>query len=148
MKDEWYTQRWVFDAMGLQFDLDVAAPPTGGSVPAHSRYTALDDGLAQPWHGSVWCNPPFSRPAPWGDKWAAHGHGVFVGLYNAGAKWVYRVIASADHVVLVTMFFDRPGRAAEKPASAGLFVAFRGVGVAPAKGLAAAGRGVKLDVAQ
>jgi hypothetical protein len=32
--DDYYTPRWVFDALGLRFDLDVAAPPGGGSARA------------------------------------------------------------------------------------------------------------------
>lgn len=42
--DDCYTPRWVFDAMGLQFDLDVAAPKGGPwHVPAARYYTAEDD---------------------------------------------------------------------------------------------------------
>jgi hypothetical protein len=28
--DEWYTPKYIFDALGLRFDLDVAAPVGGG----------------------------------------------------------------------------------------------------------------------
>lgn len=27
--DEWYTPRYIFDAIGIRFDLDVAAPVLG-----------------------------------------------------------------------------------------------------------------------
>lgn len=38
--DDCYTPRWVFDAMGLEFDLDVAAPNGGPwHVPAKLRHT-------------------------------------------------------------------------------------------------------------
>jgi hypothetical protein len=48
--DDCYTPRWVFDAMGLRFDLDVAAPVGGPwHVPCDRYLTAEDDGLAQPW---------------------------------------------------------------------------------------------------
>ena len=64
--DDCYTPRWVFDAMGLTFDLDVAAPPGGPwHVPAARYYTAEDDGLTSPWDGLVWCNPPYSRMKDW-----------------------------------------------------------------------------------
>lgn len=52
--DDCYTPRWVFDAMGLDFDLDVAAPPGGPwHVPAKRYFTAEDDGLAQGWGGGA-----------------------------------------------------------------------------------------------
>jgi hypothetical protein len=60
-----YTPRWVFDAMRLSFDLDVAAPVGGPRhVPAMRYYTPDDDGLSQPWDGLVWCNPPYSHFRP------------------------------------------------------------------------------------
>lgn len=45
------------------FTLDVAAAPHNAKAPAY--YTRHDDGLAQPWHGSVWCNPPYSGLSDW-----------------------------------------------------------------------------------
>jgi hypothetical protein len=63
--DDCYTPRWVFDAMRLSFDLDVAAPVGGPRhVPAMRYYTPDDDGLSQPWDGLVWCNPPYSHFRP------------------------------------------------------------------------------------
>ena len=65
MSDEWYTPRLIFETMGLQFDLDVAAPITGSPwVGASNFYSIEDDGLAQPWSGKVWMNPPYSKPSP------------------------------------------------------------------------------------
>jgi len=76
-KDDWYTPRWVFDALGLTFDIDVCAPPGGVPwVPAKRYFTAADDGLAQPWEGRVWMNPPFSDCAPWVRRFVEHGNGV------------------------------------------------------------------------
>lgn len=44
-------------------------------VPARQFYTVADDGLLSPWHGVVWCNPPYSDPLPWCAKWAQHEPG-------------------------------------------------------------------------
>jgi hypothetical protein len=77
--DDCYTPRWVFDAMGLHFDMDVASPPGGPwHVPCDRYYTAEDDGLAQPWDGLVWCNPPYSSFAEWADRWLNHPTGVLI----------------------------------------------------------------------
>ena len=74
--DAWYTPAWVFEGMGVTFDLDVASPEGGLEwLPARRFYTVADDGLAMPWDGWVWCNPPYSSPAPWCRKWAAHEPG-------------------------------------------------------------------------
>lgn len=74
--DAWYTPAWIFDGLGLIFDLDVAAPSEPQSwLPAQNRYTVTDDGLLQPWFGLVWCNPPYSDPHPWCRRWAQHADG-------------------------------------------------------------------------
>ena len=76
--DDYYTPKWVFDALGLQFDIDVASPVGGISwIPAKQYFTQYDDGLAQDWGGQrVWMNPPYSKPSPWIDKWLENNNGV------------------------------------------------------------------------
>jgi hypothetical protein len=72
-QEAWYTPEWVFDGLGMTFDLDVAAPPGGVPwVPARRHFTEADDGLAQPWEGVVWCNPPYSAPSEWCRRFAEH----------------------------------------------------------------------------
>lgn len=74
--DAWYTPPWIFDGLGLTFDLDVAAPADPLPwLPARRRYTVADDGLALPWDGLVWCNPPYSSPTHWCRRWAEHPGG-------------------------------------------------------------------------
>lgn len=77
--DDWYTPAWIFDGLGLTFDLDVAAPDTGPlHVPARRYYTVADDGLGQPWEGLVWCNPPYSAPTRWCARYAEHTDGALI----------------------------------------------------------------------
>ena len=94
--DDWYTPVWIFEAMNLVFDIDVAAPPGGVPwIPADKFYTQADDGLAQPWVGRIWCNPPFSKAAAWARRFIEHGHGVFLGPWSA-AYWPHDLVAAAD----------------------------------------------------
>lgn len=77
--DAWYTPPWVFEGLGVTFDLDVAAPAEPLEwVPARQRYTVADDGLLQPWFGLVWCNPPYSAPTAWCRRWAQHSDGFLL----------------------------------------------------------------------
>lgn len=77
--DAWYTPPWIFEGLGVTFDLDVAAPSEVLDwVPARHRYTVADDGLALPWSGLVWCNPPYSAPTAWCRKWATHPDGFLL----------------------------------------------------------------------
>lgn len=87
--DERYTPQWIFDGLGLTFDLDPASPEGGGDcVPALAKFTKADDGLSRPWHGRVWLNPPFSESTAWADRFRDHGNGVFLGPVANGRWWV------------------------------------------------------------
>ena len=85
--DDYYTPKWLFDALDVTFDLDVASPPQGPlHTPCHAYYTQADDGLTQPWHGRVWMNPPYSKPLPWVQKWLHHANGMAL-LPTNGGQW-------------------------------------------------------------
>jgi phage N-6-adenine-methyltransferase len=45
----------------FRFDLDPCSPRKDGPVKARVRFTAADDGLSLPWHGTVFVNPPYGR---------------------------------------------------------------------------------------
>lgn len=74
--DEWLTPPEILRALGA-FDLDPCAPVVRPWDTAAKHYTVLDDGLSKPWHGRVWCNPPFGREAvKWLAKLRDHGNGI------------------------------------------------------------------------
>lgn len=57
---EWYTPRWLVDQLADEFgefDLDPCA--TAESAKAPAWYTRQDNGLALPWYGRCWMNPPY-----------------------------------------------------------------------------------------
>lgn len=98
MRDEQYTPSWLFDAMGLYFDLDVCAPKGGIPwVPAQESYSIEDDALIQPWYGMVWMNPPYSKPSPWVDKFIAHGNGVAL-MPMSKSGWAMKMWNASDAI--------------------------------------------------
>lgn len=138
--DDSYTPRWIFDAMGLEFDLDVAAPPGGPwHVPCRRYYTAADDGLIQPWEGLAWCNPPYSNYLPWAERFAHADRAALMGILLPEVTWFPTVMNAADAVAMISCDFTRPpGKLIRLRQQ--VFVAFRGVGIEPAERLAAADR--------
>lgn len=116
--DEWYTPRWLFDALGLRFTLDVCSPidRTHSSVPADGYLDERDDGLAVPWVGLVWCNPPYSAPAAWAERVIAHGNGLLLTHVPINAGWAKAVWDAADGVRLFqAMEFARPDGTLQRP---------------------------------
>jgi DNA N-6-adenine-methyltransferase (Dam) len=102
--DEWYTPRWIFDAAGLTFDLDVCAPvaPEFRTCPARRYLTVLDDGLIAPWNGLVWMNPPYSNSGPWVERFIRHGEGLAL-VPAANSSWRGPLMRCADGVALVSV---------------------------------------------
>jgi len=89
------------------FDLD----PAAGCEPtpiAEDRYTPEDDGLAQPWHGTVWLNPPFSDKTPWFRRlvdqyWNGDvDRAVALSTADPSANWFHDWFATADVVCYPT----------------------------------------------
>jgi hypothetical protein len=77
-KDEWLTPPWILRRLGT-FDLDPCAPVNRPWPTALNHYTVNDNGLAQPWRGRVWLNPPYGGPrviGPWLRRMADHNHGI------------------------------------------------------------------------
>jgi hypothetical protein len=138
--DERFTPAWVFDGLGLVFDLDPAAPIGGGDhVPARRRFTRADDGLAQPWAGLVWLNPPFSAGTAWADRFRVHGAGVFLGPV-ANARWWIDLAGAADLMWHCRDFpFDHPTHAGRRSSMPLAFIALGSIATAALERLAGAG---------
>lgn len=98
--DEYYTPKWIFEILNVEFDLDVAAPEQATNVPAKKKFTKLDDGLAQDWHGLVWMNPPYSAPKLWVQRFIAHNNGIAL-LPAAKSKWLDDLWESDCRAVLM-----------------------------------------------
>lgn len=59
--DIWETPQDFFDKLNeeFRFQTDVCASPENAKCKRF--YTPEQDGLAQEWSGSCWCNPPYGR---------------------------------------------------------------------------------------
>lgn len=109
--DEWYTPKYVFDALGCRFDLDVAAARRRSQVPAKEFISG--GSLEQDWHGFVWMNPPFGGRnglTPWLDKFFAHGNGIALTPDRTSAPWWQDAARKADTVLFIAgkVKFERP----------------------------------------
>ena len=101
--DDWYTPPAIFDALGLTFDLDPCSPGAGHWVPAVNIYTKDDDGLAQPWLGLVFMNPPFggrNGHLPWLRRFIEHGNGIAIVRAYTSSAWFHEFIAPNAEILL------------------------------------------------
>jgi hypothetical protein len=97
--DEWYTPPEIFAALGERFDLDPCSPGPGHWVPADRIYTKADDGLAQPWEGFVFMNPPFggrNGHVPWLMSFLEHGNGIAIVRAYTSSEWFHEYAVRAD----------------------------------------------------
>lgn len=127
----WYTPRWLFESLGLVFDLDPCHPGRDvyDGVPAHQVLTEEDDGLVMPWASDalVWCNPPYGDPEnacvpgckkkrcitrghllkddpgmePWLVKMSEHANGVALVFARSDAGWFHGPAVTADAMLLM-----------------------------------------------
>ena len=107
--DDYWTPKFLFDALGIMFDLDVACPPSG---PPHGTarafYTQETDGLASDWFGNVWMNPPFSKTSPWIHKFMNHRQGICLVPFSKSA-WANKLWDDAEGALMLpsTLKFDQ-----------------------------------------
>lgn len=103
--NEWYTPKYIFDAMGVRFDLAVAAPPDWRETtfcPCDDAIT--ENSLDKPWPGFIWMNPPFSDRRngvqPWHDKFFQH-HGVMIAADRTSAPWWQLAARKCDALLFI-----------------------------------------------
>lgn len=121
---DWYTPQWVFDDLGLQFDLDPCAPQGGVPwIPAAAHYALPTDGLKEPWHGRVWLNPPYgTHTKKWLKKLDEHGNGVALVFARTDCRWFHDHVVNAAAVLFLSgriSFVDGLGVTSTNGAGAG-----------------------------
>lgn len=126
--DEWYTPKFIFDALGVEFDVDVASPPEGPRyVPARSFISW--NSLETRWDGLVWMNPPFghqSTKRAWLKRFFEHGNGIALLPDRTSAPWFQEMAPKADLMCFMNgkVKFERPdGSIGKSPGTGTVLVA-------------------------
>ncbi len=130
MSDDWYTPKYIFDALGVTFDLDVAAPIEGPRyVPARTFITERTDGLHANWQGYmgidhapfVWMNPPYGHQRTkrnWLQKFVENQNGIALMPDRTSAPWFQEFVPHMDMLLFTNgkIKFERPdGSIGEQP---------------------------------
>jgi phage N-6-adenine-methyltransferase len=127
--DEWYTPKYIVGFVRLVLggiDVDLASCEVANKiVQAKVFYTKQDDGLKQPLKGKVFCNPPYSNPAPFVEAiLKAYRNkeiesAIILLNSNTDTQWFYRAFVEASSTCFTSgriSFWrsDRKGEAARQ----------------------------------
>lgn len=88
-RGDWATPQRLFDLLNAEFDFELDVCAQDWSAKCERYYTLADDGLAQPWYGRCFMNPPYGRTI---DQWVQKAHDSA----EAGALVVCLVPARVD----------------------------------------------------
>ncbi len=92
--DRLQTPEWVWRALG-PIDLDPCAGEDTAIAKTNWAIERGEDGLARPWFGFVYCNPPFSQKERWAEKMRAHRNGILILPERGSAPWFGPLAMSA-----------------------------------------------------
>lgn len=101
---EWYTPKYIFDALGVEFDLDPCSPGKAivPWIPAKKHLTIKDGGLMAKWEGNVWMNPPYGKEtSAWLKRLSLHGTGIALLFCRPDTIWFHKYIRQADALCLI-----------------------------------------------
>lgn len=105
------TPRFIIEATG-PYDLDPCAADPRPWDCALVNLTEADDGLALPWSGRVWLNPPFHRyqVGRWIARLAEHGEGTALLHARTETDWFRVVWQSAAGILFLgkRLIFHKP----------------------------------------
>ena len=125
---DWYTPPWIFEKLGVEFDLDPASPIGGVPwIPAKKHYSLEDDGLKRSWHGSVWLNPPYGKETgSWLQAMNQHKNGIVLVFARTDTKWYHEFLTKADAILFLKgriKFIDGLNKTGKSGAGSGSLLA-------------------------
>lgn len=120
--DVWTTPLDLYAALHARFNFTLDAAADADNALCDSYYTPADDGLAQPWAGNTFCNPPYSDVRAWTRKAAseyASGNAELVCVLvpvRTSTVWWRSAVASGARAVFITgnLHFGNPEYASGK----------------------------------
>jgi hypothetical protein len=127
---EWYTPSYIFDAMGIGFDLDPCSPGSDvvSWIPAKRHLTIADNGLNAEWAGRVWLNPPYGKETgKWLAKLAEHGSGIALVFARTDTQWFHKYATKADVICFVKKripFVRSDGERAGSPGAGSMLLGY------------------------
>lgn len=121
---DWYTPKWIFDELKLQFDLDPCHPIEKINwIPVKKTYNINDNGLIQKWEGNIWLNPPYGKETKtWLEKMHQHKNGVALLFSRTDCKWFHDYISKSDAILFLKgriKFVDGLGKTGNSGAGSG-----------------------------
>jgi len=118
---EYYTPKYVFDAMAVEFDVDVASPVDRSHTNVPAREFITEDSLSKEWRGFAWMNQPYNHQKEkllWIDKFMRHNNGVALMPDRTSAPWWQLFAKRADAILFVAgkiKFVLPDGSTADQP---------------------------------
>lgn len=88
--NEWYTPKYIFDALGCQFKTDAASPKNRKFCHVPAEIFITKNSLSVDWEGFTWLNPPFGKrneKAVWLEKMFVHGNGIVLTPDRSATDW-------------------------------------------------------------
>lgn len=124
---EWYTPPEIFEALNVEFDLDPCSPPNKLPwIPVNKIISLPQDGLAVPWEGFVWMNPPYGQDThKWLKKFLEHDNGIALVFARTDTAWFHDYVTKADCLVFTRgriNFLKPDGTKGNGPGAGSLFV--------------------------
>jgi DNA N-6-adenine-methyltransferase (Dam) len=108
--NDWLTPKYIFTALSVQFELDVASNPKqhtptifGGPCDHGLEFSWNHPTIGRPFF--IWMNPPFGGRNgifPWLRKFVEHGNGVALMPDRTSSPWFQWVGKRVNHILFVS----------------------------------------------